>query len=55
LKRVKLRPAKNSDAKMRGISFSSDAIHRPISNMPEDVKDQVINVMKAFPTPLFSF
>jgi len=40
---------------MRRISLSSNTNQRSISDMPEDVKDQVINEMKASTTPLFSF
>jgi len=38
---------------MRRISLSSDTIQRRISDMPKDVKDQVINGIKASPTPMF--
>jgi len=32
---------------------SSDTVQRRVSDMPEDVKDQVINEIKASPTPMF--
>jgi len=40
---------------MRQISLSSDTNQRSISDILEDVKDQVINEMKASTTPMFSF
>ena len=43
MKTVKLLLEEASDANMRRISLSSDTIQRRISDMPEDVKDQVIN------------
>jgi len=39
---------------MRRISLSSDTNQRSISDIPEDVKDQVINEMKTSPTPMLS-
>jgi len=43
LKTGKLLLGEGSKAKMRRISLSSDTIHRLISDMQEDMKDQVIN------------
>jgi len=45
LKTVKLFLGEASEAKMRQTSLSSDTIQRCLSDMPEDVKDQVINQM----------
>ena len=55
LKTVKLLLEEASDARLRRIYLSIDAIQRRISDMPKDVKDQVINEIKASPTPMFSF
>ena len=52
LKTVKLLLGESSVAKMRQISLSNDIIQRRISDMSEDVKEQVINEMKA--SPMFS-
>ena len=52
LKAVKLVLGESSEAKMRQISLSNDTIQRRISDMSEDVKEQVINEMKT--SPLFS-
>jgi len=49
LKIVKLHLRECSKAKMRRISYSSNTIQRHISDMWEDVKDQVINEMEASP------
>jgi len=38
-----------SKANMRRISLSSDTAQRRISDMPEDVKDQIITEMKTSP------
>jgi len=43
LKTVKLLLGEASEPKIRRLSLSNDSIQRPISDMPEDVKDQVIN------------
>ena len=50
---VKLLLGEANGEKMRRISLSSDAIQRSVSDMLEDVKDQVINEMKA--SPMFHF
>jgi len=47
LKTAKLLLGEVCEAKMRRISLSSDTIQRRISDMLEDVKDQVIIEMKA--------
>ena len=47
LKTVKLLLGESSEAKMRQISLSNDAIRRRILDMSEDVKEQAINKMKA--------
>ena len=52
LKAVKLVFGESSEAKMRQISLSNDTIQRHISDMLEDVQEQVINEVKA--SPLFS-
>ena len=49
LKTVKLLLRKSSEAKMRQLSISNDTIQRRISDMSEDVKEQMINEMKASP------
>ena len=49
LKAVKLVFGESSEAKMRQISLSNDTIQRHISDMSEDVQEQVINKMKASP------
>ena len=43
LKTVELLLREASEPKIKRLSLSSDSIQRPISDMPEDVKDQVIN------------
>ena len=50
---VKLLIGEASHAKIRRLSPSSDTVQRRISGMMEDVKDQMINGMKA--SPMFSF
>ena len=49
LKIVKLHLRECSKANIRRISYSSNTIQRHISDMWEDVKDQVINEMEASP------
>jgi len=41
-----------SKANMRRISLSSDTAQRRISDMPEDVKDQIITEMKTSSIPM---
>ena len=48
-KTVKILLGESSAAKMRQIFLSNDTIQRRISDMSEDVKEQVINKMKASP------
>jgi len=43
LKTVTLHLGEAGEAKIRRIPLSNDSTHRHISNMPDDVKDQVIN------------
>ena len=49
LKTVKILLGESSAAKIRQISLSNDTIQRRISAMSEDVKEQVINEIKASP------
>jgi len=53
LKTVKLILGEASEAKMRQLSLSNTTIQRRISDMSEDVKEQIVQEIKA--SPMFSF
>ena len=53
LKTVKLILGEASEAQMRQLSLSNTTIQRRISDMSEDVKEQVVKEIK--PSPMFSF